>query len=150
MLHWCTISRPCLVPAPNYWSWSKSTFQKIGFCGQIKLQPSPIEIRIADLWSRDQIHSIICVTQYIFIVFLYLAPIRKNSTSQLIKMDKDLILTRSENITHVMYVIFTILARTRNQIDLLCWFVEDQKGDWISYIFGNIFSKLTSSICNTI
>ena len=31
LLHWSKISRPYLVPVPNYWNWTKSTSQKYWF-----------------------------------------------------------------------------------------------------------------------
>ena len=35
LLHCCEILRPYLVPVSNYWTWTTSTAQKIGFSSQI-------------------------------------------------------------------------------------------------------------------
>ena len=29
--HWYKVSRPCLVPIPSYWTWTKRTPEKLGF-----------------------------------------------------------------------------------------------------------------------
>ena len=42
--HWCKVSRPYLVPVPNYWTWTMSTQEKIGFCGQILIITSMVMI----------------------------------------------------------------------------------------------------------
>ena len=36
--HLCKISRPYLVQVPNYWTWTKSIPQKIGFSGEILIK----------------------------------------------------------------------------------------------------------------
>ena len=38
LTQWCEISRPYLVPVPNYWTWTKTTPQKSGCFGQIPIK----------------------------------------------------------------------------------------------------------------
>ena len=36
--HWCKLSRPYLVPVPNYWTWIKANTEKSVFSGQILIK----------------------------------------------------------------------------------------------------------------
>ena len=38
LTHWCKISRPYLVPVPNYWTWTKTTPQKSVCFGQVLIK----------------------------------------------------------------------------------------------------------------
>ena len=50
-----------------------------------------------------------------------------------------------------MYVSFTTVARTGNERDLFYYLKIKSEGEFlIFYFFGNIFPKLTSSVCNNI
>ena len=64
--HWRKISSWYLVSVPNYWTWTKTTPQKMRFFWS---NPNKIEVMITflvemlvtKLWSHDHIHNIICV-----------------------------------------------------------------------------------------
>ena len=56
----CKIWRPCLMPVPNYWTWTKSFLQKNSFSGQILIKLrydnfSYSNTRFTKLWSHDHI-----------------------------------------------------------------------------------------------
>ena len=36
--HWCKLSKPYLVPVPNYWTWIKANTEKSVFSGQILIK----------------------------------------------------------------------------------------------------------------
>ena len=92
--HWCKISRPHLMLVPSYWTWTKSTPQKIIL--RVKClwnwgydNFSHRNARVTKFWSHYHIHNIICViwqnfvgdvTERIYDVIWLMQPISLTSS----------------------------------------------------------------------
>ena len=65
--HSCKISGPYLVPVSNYWTWAKTTPQKIGFSGQIRVKLSYDNFfhkraKLTKIWLHDHIYYMVWTT----------------------------------------------------------------------------------------